>query len=60
MAIGEAVHRTIRKVEGPLIEYQCQSCGKASAVAEWKGDGDICPKCGRKYDAIVAQDAEDE
>jgi Zn finger protein HypA/HybF involved in hydrogenase expression len=37
--------------------YRCQFCGEETAEAEWKED--ICPKCGKKYDFLLAQDSEE-
>ena len=39
--------------------YRCQFCERTSPVKEWKGGGDICPKCGRKYDYLLAQEMDD-
>lgn len=36
--------------------YRCQFCGEHSPAKEWKAD--ICPKCDKPYDAILAQDEE--
>ena len=36
--------------------YRCQFCGETSPVKKWKRGGDECPKCGRIYDAVLAQD----
>jgi Zn finger protein HypA/HybF involved in hydrogenase expression len=38
-------------------DYRCQFCGKESPRPKWKKDK--CPKCGRKYDCILAQDSEE-
>lgn len=40
------------EMQEPVVEaeYICQHCGESSPIKEWKGDGDICPKCGKKYD----------
>lgn len=40
------------------ITYRCQFCGKESRASEWKKDK--CPKCGREYNAILAQDEEED
>jgi rubrerythrin len=37
--------------------YRCQFCGKVSPAKDWKDDK--CPKCGREYDPILAQDCEE-
>lgn len=37
--------------------YKCQFCEKESSPAEWIDDK--CPECGRKYDAILAQEGDD-
>ena len=39
--------------------YRCQFCEKDSPVEEWKECRDSCPKCGEKYDAILAQEGDD-
>jgi len=36
--------------------YRCQFCGTTSPVKKWKRKGEECPKCGRIYDAVLAQD----
>ena len=41
-----------------LVEtYRCQFCEKESPVKQWKYDK--CPKCGRAYDPILAQEGDD-
>ena len=40
--------------------YVCQFCGERSPVREWQKRKDACPKCGRVYDAILAQDCEED
>ena len=35
--------------------YICQFCGYDGTG--WKNKGDECPKCGRNYDYILAQDS---
>lgn len=37
--------------------YRCQFCEAYSPLAKWVGD--ICPKCGEKYDCILAQEGDD-
>lgn len=37
--------------------WRCQFCGEYSPQPQWKKDQ--CPKCGRKYDALLAQDEDD-
>lgn len=37
--------------------YRCQFCEKNSPKGAWKDDR--CPICGKKYDAMLAQDLED-
>lgn len=37
--------------------YICQFCGEQSSAKEWKDDA--CPKCGEKYDWLLAQDSEE-
>ena len=39
--------------------YRCQFCGEETPCDQWEKDT-ICPKCGKEYDAILAQDADDE
>ena len=38
--------------------YRCQFCGDESPAKNWT-EVDECPKCGRKYDAMLAQDDDD-
>jgi len=40
--------------------YRCQFCGETSPVKEWKNQGATCPKCGRDYDWLLAQESEDD
>jgi Zn finger protein HypA/HybF involved in hydrogenase expression len=40
--------------------YRCQFCGQESQAKEWKARKDKCPKCGREYDAMLAQETEDD
>lgn len=37
---------------------RCQFCGKESPAKHWLWDQ--CPKCGKTYDAILAQDGDDK
>jgi hypothetical protein len=37
--------------------YRCQFCEKESSVQEWKNDK--CPKCGKTYDPMLAQEGDD-
>ena len=37
--------------------YCCQFCGTDSLIKDWKNDR--CPKCGRQYDAMLAQEMDD-
>lgn len=37
---------------------RCQFCGKESPRKDWKKDE--CPECGEQYDAILAQEGDDE
>jgi len=39
--------------------YRCQFCTAESPTKEWKAKNDHCPKCGRAYDALLAQDEDD-
>jgi Zn finger protein HypA/HybF involved in hydrogenase expression len=39
--------------------YKCQFCEEMSPAAEWKKRQDKCPKCGREYDCILAQEGDD-
>jgi hypothetical protein len=38
--------------------YRCQFCGQESPAVLWV-PMDKCPKCGRLYDAMLAQDEEE-
>jgi len=38
-------------------EYRCQFCGYEGKG--WLEGSFVCPKCGRKYDALLAQDSEE-
>lgn len=38
-------------------EYKCQFCGESAPVKDWVKD--ICPKCGREYNPLLAQDGEE-
>jgi DNA-directed RNA polymerase subunit RPC12/RpoP len=42
-----------------VIVYKCQFCGEESPKKEWKEEGQVCPKCGKKYDYQLAQDSEE-
>lgn len=39
-------------------EYRCQFCEQCSPASEWKNE-DTCPRCGCKYDWMLAQDDDD-
>ena len=39
--------------------YRCQFCGETSPVKKWKSSGEECPKCGRIYDYMLAQEGDD-
>jgi lipopolysaccharide biosynthesis regulator YciM len=39
--------------------YKCQFCEHEAPREYWQ-DGSICPNCGQAYDAILAQDGDDE
>ncbi len=49
------IRKQIRK-----SEYRCQFCGEHSPVEAWKKNHDDCPKCGRAYDWMLAQDSEED
>lgn len=38
-------------------EYRCQFCEALSPAKDWQGD--TCPKCGEKYDYLLAQEGDD-
>lgn len=38
-------------------EWRCQFCEKMTPASDWKDDK--CPKCGSKYDALLAQEGDD-
>ena len=38
-------------------KYKCQFCEKESPCNDWNQDK--CPKCGNKYDPILAQEMDD-
>lgn len=40
--------------------YICQFCGQRSPAREWKKNKDVCPKCGKKYDYVMAMDCEED
>ena len=40
------------------IYWRCQFCGLHSLRKEWKDGGQVCPKCGARYNWILAQDSE--
>lgn len=44
---------------GPPVRggYRCQFCERDSPARDWKDDK--CPRCGRKYDCIMAQEGEE-
>lgn len=37
--------------------YRCQFCEAETPAKKWKQDK--CPKCGRAYDVLLAQDSEE-
>ncbi len=39
------------------MHYRCQWCAAETLGSRWNGDK--CPKCGRAYDAILAQEGDD-
>lgn len=39
------------------MPYRCQFCEHESLPVEWKDDK--CPKCGERYDVLLAQDSEE-
>ncbi len=40
--------------------YRCEFCGKHALITEWKQNKECCPNCEREYNAILAQDCDDE
>ena len=51
-----------REAESPSgvfvpLTWRCQFCEQSSFADSWKNE--ICPKCGKKYDAVAAQDSEE-
>lgn len=46
-------HKATRRSTG----YVCQYCGKTSRAKDWENDR--CPKCLKRYDAILAQESEE-
>jgi hypothetical protein len=40
-----------------IIGYICQFCGRESPPKSWKDNK--CPKCGREYSWLLAQDSEE-
>lgn len=38
-------------------EWRCQFCEKMTLASDWKDDK--CPKCGQKYDSMLAQEGDD-
>ncbi len=51
--------RTANVTTKQVAGYRCQFCGETSPLAKWKRGGDECPKCGRIYDAMLAQEEDD-
>jgi Zn finger protein HypA/HybF involved in hydrogenase expression len=45
------------KKKRALPVYRCQFCEQESPARDWKSDK--CPKCGRAYDPILAQEGDD-
>lgn len=41
----------------PETIYKCQFCEEETPAKDWKDDK--CPKCGCKYDPILAQEMDD-
>lgn len=41
-----------------MTEYKCQFCGYVGGG--WFKNGMVCPKCGKAYEWILAQDTENE
>lgn len=39
------------------ITYICQFCAKETPAKDWIADK--CPKCGRQYNWMIAQDSEE-
>ena len=43
----------------PATIWKCQFCEREYPDLEWIGCGNKCPACGKKYDALLAQDSEE-
>jgi hypothetical protein len=41
----------------PMI--RCQFCDADSPAKDWKESKTVCPKCGKRYDAELAQEEDD-
>lgn len=39
--------------------WRCQFCGAEAASKDWKAAKDVCPKCRKAYDPILAQEGDD-
>lgn len=39
--------------------WRCQFCDQFSPMLSWLKQGTLCPKCGREYDPILAQEGDD-
>lgn len=61
IGVGTAVRDKIKKPKKRRTRAEiirCQFCHETTPAAEWRKDK--CPKCGRLYDAELAQDGDDE
>lgn len=56
LTIGKWRHWELPEL--PVGVVRCQFCLEPSKATEWKKD--VCPKCGKKYDEILAMDSETE
>jgi transcriptional regulator with XRE-family HTH domain len=56
--IAAAYGQTVEWVDAWLTtELRCQFCSMSSPATQWKEEK--CPRCGAKYDAILAQEGDD-
>jgi hypothetical protein len=50
--------KVINRRSPPTVAvYRCQFCGEESLAKQWQKDA--CPRCGRLYGAMLAQDDEE-
>lgn len=43
-----------------FLFFKCQFCGNEAPCKEWLDDGYRCPKCNQVYDALKAQEEEED